>query len=745
MSTGTGRFSWRALRGRLTAATAKPSLWRPAWSPAAARRAVRATIVMPGLFALTLQVFGNLQMALFAAFGSFATLVLISFAGSARNKLLAHLVLAVSGSVLLVIGTAVSGTTVLAALVTVPVTFCAFFAGVAGPNAASGVTGALLAYVLPAASPGGVSTIPDRLAGWWLASVVGTIAVLLLPAPAGAEKLRTSMRELAGKLADVLQAALRGEQTQKLLGSAIEAKHGLMDAFNAGPFRPTGLAVRDQALADGVERLEWCTTLVGDALRERPELLRAGEQARDLLGASAAALRDIGALFADASITPDLEGLDARRRDSFALDRSAWQQPPESEEEVRISFHAQAIGSAVLAVGAAAVLAATRADPQQVQAARTRWFDGELLGGTGRFEVLERYSGIAARHASLRSVWFINSLRGALALAAAVGVANASSVQHGFWVVLGTLSVLRTNASATGATALRALLGTLIGFVVGGALLIAIGASTTALWVVLPFAVTIAAYAQGTMPFVVGQAAFTVTVAVLFNLLEPVGWKVGELRVEDVAIGCGVSVLVGALFWPRGVAPLVADDLADAYRAGGAYLLEAIDWVLGRRTEAPAARSAALTADSRLDESVRGYLAQQGTKQVERGELWRLIGGTLRLRLTAQVVTRLPEACAGNDPDGLGPIRARTEALVGWYEQLALQVGRPTHASWKLLEQEIEPLVKVDLDRSATAERGRTRSAVWLGELLEHLIEHLEDLVAPAMHVAASRRRPWWR
>jgi hypothetical protein len=30
-----------------------------------------------------------------------------------------------------------------------------------------------------------------------------------------------------------------------------------------------------------------------------------------------------------------------------------------------------------------------------------------------------------------------------------------------------------------------------------------------------------------------------VTIVVLFNLLVPVGWKVGLLRVEDVAIGCG--------------------------------------------------------------------------------------------------------------------------------------------------------------------------------------------------------------
>src|SRR5205807_1073313 len=82
------------------------------------------------------------------------------------------------------------------------------------------------------------------------------------------------------------------------------------------------------------------------------------------------------------------------------------------------------------------------------------------------------------------------------------------------------------------------------------------GTSPPALWVALPIALAVAAYAPGTMPFAVGQAAFTVVVLVLFNLLAPAGWKVGLLRVEDVALGGLVSLVVGVLFWPRGAASL---------------------------------------------------------------------------------------------------------------------------------------------------------------------------------------------
>ena len=85
--------------------------------------------MVPGLFALTFKVIGDPQLTLFATFGGFATLIFASFGGTRRDKLIAHLGLAVAGSLALIIGTLVSGITWLAALVTIPVAFAIFFAG----------------------------------------------------------------------------------------------------------------------------------------------------------------------------------------------------------------------------------------------------------------------------------------------------------------------------------------------------------------------------------------------------------------------------------------------------------------------------------------------------------------------------------------------------------------------------------------------------------------------------------------
>jgi hypothetical protein len=69
------------------------------------RRAARTAIVMPAMFAIGDKVIGNPVMATFAAFGSFALLLLVDFSGSMRDRLLAQVALAGAGAVLVCLGT----------------------------------------------------------------------------------------------------------------------------------------------------------------------------------------------------------------------------------------------------------------------------------------------------------------------------------------------------------------------------------------------------------------------------------------------------------------------------------------------------------------------------------------------------------------------------------------------------------------------------------------------------------------
>lgn len=734
--------------------------WKPAWTVPAAMRAVRATVVVPALFAVTYKVVGDPQMALFATFGGFATLVIAGFSGSTRDKLAAHAGLAISGSLALIIGTLVSGTTWLAAVVTVPVTFAIFFAGIGGPNAASGSTAAMFAYVLPVASAGGAATIPSRLEGWWLASAAGTIAVLLLSPRAPGSRLRAAAADLAGELASTVRAAAAGEPCEPEAVRA--AKDRLRAAFTAAPYRPTGLATPDQALSSLVQLLEWGATQAGDAFDGHIDLTRACTADRDLLRTAAELFDDTHALMSGQSADPDFDGLEAAREKSAAQLRELTGRPGEPDSRLATSqaVHAQSI--AVVARGAAA-------------AALVAYRPGSL---EATVQTLVRTSGIAGlmgvvtlvrRHATFRSVWFLNSLRGAVALAAAVAVADVSGVQHGFWVVLGTLSVLRTSAASTGATAWRALAGTVAGFAVGAALLIAIGTSPNALWAVLPVAVLVAAYAPGTTPFVVGQAAFTVTIAVLYNLLQPVGWTVGLLRIEDVAIGCGVSLAVGVLFWPRGVSTVVGNDLADAFRSGAAYLTQAVEWALSELLMPPSAALASASAAVRLEDAVRGFLTEQGSKRLSKEDLWTLVNASSRLRLAAHTLAALRTetpasegdftgAClplAGSDEYAGAPacvgLRMGAAGLAGFYEAIADEIGRA--GSGPLAPVPPPPMIGPAIPRKGADAPQAISPAhelphphlLWVQENLHHLSISARMVSEPALHLAEIRRRPWWR
>ena len=229
------------------------------------------------------------------------------------------------------------------------------------------------------------------------------------------------------------------------------------------------------------------------------------------------------------------------------------------------SFRAQEMSFAITAIAqnvTAAVAAQQRSWWQQALGHQPAGVSGPLSAAQQR----------AGAHVERHSVWLHNSVRGAIGLGGAVLVADLSGAQHSFWIVLGTLSVLRSNALTTGQNVFRGLLGTGLGFVAGGVLVEIIGTNTTVLWCLLPIAILFAGLAPAVISFAAGQAGFTVTLVILFNIISPAGWQVGLVRIEDVAIGCAVSLVVGALFWPRGAAAALAVALSEAYRDGAAYL-----------------------------------------------------------------------------------------------------------------------------------------------------------------------------
>lgn len=639
--------------------------WRPS-DPGhfALHTALRTGIVVPLALALG-QWIGNEQTALFAAFGAIAMLLFVDFGGPVPVRLIAYGTLAVICSGLIALGTAISHHAILAAVVMAIVGFLILFAGVLNGYFAAAASAALLTYILPAMVPADVSDIPARLAGWWIAAAVAVPATLLLLPARPRDRVRDAVAASCRALAAYVRAPT--ENGRLVVTAALDELH---QRWAATPFRPTGPTGATGALATMIDELDWLKGLaLMPASTDAPLPPTAGEVAlrrttadvllacADLLESRAAAMPDRTALERDRNRVFD-EFL-AQLEDPKVLhdDRLLWAALTRAWDVRVLSYIALDIGDKAVMAGG---LGARGDGPRWLRFLRRQSI---ALAASER---------LAAAHAGAASVWFRNSVRGATGLAIAVLIAGEASVQHAFWVVLGALSVLRSSALNTGATIVQALVGTVIGVVLGGLLLIGVGGDETASWVVLPFAAFVAAYAPRAISFAAGQAGFTVAVFVIFDLLAPTGWEVGLIRFEDVTLGFVISLGVGLLFWPRGAGAVLRRAMDDGIAASARYAQSAFErLVTGAVGAAPELARAALAAGGRMDVALRQRLAERPSHDLKLQTHARMISVATRLRGTSDAMQYLADRIGDTPRPPQGQLLLDdARALAGWYVAL---------------------------------------------------------------------------
>jgi uncharacterized membrane protein YccC len=741
----------------------------------ALRRATRAAIVMPGLFALSVEVIGNPTIGAFAAFGSFAMLLLASFGGPLADRLRSQVALALAGAVLIVLGTAVSTVDWLAAIVTALVAFAVLFAGVVSSVLASATVALLISFILPTSLPGSISTVPDRLAGWGMAAGAALLAVTFLWPVPSREPLRApaiaACRALAARLrAHIAYLLGEGGVTRAILHEAVahadEAVSALDRAFYGTPYRPTGLTTSMRYLVRLVDEIDWLNAIV---------LRSTGQQPRSHVDPAVCAVKSAAAevlergaalLEATAGDAAPLEAAQTRLREAIAaMERSATIELPATPAGDGASGLITALDPSFRAQELSFVIGQIGSNIEAVGAAERRSWIARLLGRPpeGLPGTLAAAQERAASHVEPHSVWLHNSLRGGAALGVAVLIAALTDAQHSFWVVLGALSVLRSNALSTGQNAVRGLAGTVAGFIAGGVLLLAIGSNITVLWLLLAPAVLVAGFAPAAVSFAAGQGAFTLTLVILYNILQPAGWKVGLVRVEDVALGCAISLLVGVLFWPRGAGAALGRSLAAAYRESAQYLSAAVAFGIGRcdasapDRPAPAQEAArAAAAARRLDDTFRNYLAERGAKRIPLAEATSLVTGVAGLRLAGDAVLDLWQRDAGGSDGDREAARqalvAEADLVTGWYETLASSLAgsgsvpdplpREGTVDGPLLDALGGDLTCSDRRASATAVR-----MIWTGDHLDAARRLQGTLVAPARAAVEQGRAdgpPGW-
>ncbi|WP_375474787.1 FUSC family protein [uncultured Jatrophihabitans sp.] len=780
------RWEWGWLRTR-----------DPHW--ASLRRAVRPAVVVPANFAVGSQLIGDAQVATFAAFGSFAMLLFANFPGGRRARLAAYLLLAGVGAGLIALGSAVASPDWLAVVMMAVVAFVVLFAGVVSSVVNGGVQAALLAFILAVLLPGGVAATPHRLAGWGLAAAV-SIPVAVLVWPPGDRNL---LRAAAGRTCRALAGMLRLTPPEPGAGDPLvalrRAARELRTAFRTSAANTSALSTGSRLVVRLADELEWLATLVGNACADEPTGW--SEQGRRLRTTAAEALDACAAaLTHDASrshVRAELAGWQtelAKARRAVAdeaLDRlrAATGSPTTGSpttgsptdgsptdgagEFGRPLYAAHELGYAIALV-VSTVQAIADAD------SRSWWnrLAGRRAQPSTAFGAVAAAQQVAAGHVDRHSVWLQNSIRGAAGLALAVLLARVVDAQNAFWIGLGALSVIRSNALSTGATVARALAGTALGFAVGGALVAAIGTSPPLLWTLLPVAILVAASAPALISFIAGQAAFTVFTIILFNIIAPAGWRIGVVRVEDVALGCAASLVAGALFWPRGAGQALGAAYAEAYRSAAEFLRQSIGSVSGRPVRSATA-AAANAAGMRLDDALRQYLAEQGAKHVPLASVTTLANAATRLRLAGVAIAALATpAPAGQQVDGPAPTAAtaatapgatsaapadgrrlaaaaavldrRTTQVTDWYRALADGFARrdaplPPGCEPAAAESFLDVVVPAVDGCGDPGQAVRAQQLLWSGQYLGDVDVLRPGLLALATEVRAAQAIPWWR
>jgi uncharacterized membrane protein YccC len=715
------------------------------------KRAARAAIVMPVVFAFADKAIQDSDTTLFAAFGSIALLVFTDFGGPWRRRLAAYLALALAGVGLISLGTLCSQTPWLAVAAMAVVGFAILFSGGISAYFAAAGRAALLLFVIPVAFPGPPSAIPARLEGWALAASAGICAVMLLWPSQPRDRLRAAAAGAARALADLLDSELSGNRSAIAAGTdtASAAVSDLRRSFVATPYRPSGPSGSTEALAFLVDAFEWLLSVVSataDSIESRSEPCR--EENREVMAAAVAVLRTSAANLDSERLQPDLDRLERAREAVVGSLVQKVTDLPGPQEGVGLptllepTFRMRELSFAAWEIGGNSLLASGGVAPRsEGPAARAR----SALKATAR---------LLLEHASPRSPLFRNSLRGAAGLSVAVLVIELASLQHAFWVALATLSVLRSSALGTGSTIVSALAGTTVGIVIGGLLVYAIGTDETVLWVALPPAVLLAAYAPRAISFAAGQAGFTIVVLIVFNLIVPGGWTIGLVRVEDVAIGCAISLVVGVLFWPRGAEKLLRESLGAAYARSADYVAAAAQRLAGGIRTPPtesavaSARAAARGAAHRLDDAHRQYLTEPGAQPASIDSVATLVAGATRVRLAAYSLSTLtPTPGDGPRLDTCADaLAADVDAFHSWYLSLsAALVERtaisPTHPRNEPDGVEIVRCVSRAFAAGNEGITGPALSLLWANQHLDNLRQLGVHLTQPTAQLSRPAER----
>jgi uncharacterized membrane protein YccC len=517
------------------------------------KRAVRVGLAGLSGFYVCLYWVGNPITAVYSMFTAIALGGLSTVAGTPSQRTRTFLVAGIIGLGLAAVGTWTAVNDAAAAAGMLIVAIVVTFAGIGGPRVVSVANGLQLFYILACFPPYLPGTISSRLTGIAAGAILLTVADRLLwsdPGPRPFSDLLAEAMDRVGDLAAVMiaSASVGAAQVESALIAANAAVEPLRLSSLAPMQRPVSPSARDRGLEHATETLRHVRDQLGVCSRlsgfgDARALATVLQPLAATLHGLAVALRGQGELPSAAAIQAALETFD---RERLTVLRSGDERMIAAELRVgaRLTL---AAGATVASLEACRAALGVSVEP--IVAPVTPGFGPFWYAGRSTFSLYRRR---IQAHLSRRSVLLQNALRTGAVLAAARLLAGALDLSHGFWVLLATLSLMRTSAADTRATLRPAFIGTLTGALLGGLVITAIGPSRDFYAGATPF-VFVLAFAVGPLLGIAwAQGLFSVVVSFIFIQIAPATWHLDAVRLEDVVLGGTIGAVAGLLAWPRG-------------------------------------------------------------------------------------------------------------------------------------------------------------------------------------------------
>lgn len=252
------------------------------------------------------------------------------------------------------------------------------------------------------------------------------------------------------------------------------------------------------------------------------------------------------------------------------------------------------------------------------------------------------------------------AVRLALTLAVAETVRQLVPLEKPYWIVLTAALVLKPDLGSVFARGVQRTLGTLVGVVLGVAIVTVVPHGA---WLLVPMAVLAFAFPYGrSLNYGLLSTFITPLVLLLIDFGARVDGRIALDRLIDTAIGAGIVLVVGYLCWPGTWRPRLGEHIAAGVEALGGYARVAFG---ADRTPVGPARRRTYEAMSDIRSELQSTLAEPPPLSTQAAAWWPLIAQL------EKATDDLTEAAAHARHPAERPPAADVAQLVAGFDDLA--------------------------------------------------------------------------